>query len=121
YLDALIGVDHELHDAAKVYGASIMKIILHINVSSIKLTIVILYILHMGQIMQIGFEKVLLMTNQFKSETTGIILTVVYITGILEGRYSYAAAIGLFESIVNIVLLIAVNQNARKARENSLW
>lgn len=121
YLAALAGVNPELHEAAKVDGASRMQRILHINVPSITPTIVILFILNMGQFMQIGFEKVLLMQNNLNSETSDIIQTFVYETGILEGRYSYAAAIGLFESIVNIVLLIAVNQIARKVSENSLW
>src|SRR5699024_8621717 len=118
YLAAVAGWNPELHEAAEVDGASIMERILHINVRSITPTIVILFILNMGQFMQIGFEKVLLMQNNLTSETSDIIQTFVYETGILEGRYSYAAAIGLFESIVNIVLLIAVNQIARKVSEN---
>ena len=71
--------------------------------------------------MQIGFEKVLLMQNTLNSETSDIIQTFVYQTGILEGRYSFAAAIGLFESVINIVLLVTVNWIARKVSEDSLW
>src|SRR5699024_2567855 len=84
-------------------------------------TIVILFILNIGNFMQIGFEKVLLMQNTLNSETSDIIQTFVYETGLLEGQYSFAAAIGLFESAINIALLITVNQMARKVSNNSLW
>src|SRR5699024_5758873 len=121
YLAALAGVNPELHVAAKVDGASRMQRILHINVPSITPTIVILFILNMGQFMQIGFEKVLLMQNNLNSETSDIIQTFVYESAIFEGIYSYSCAIGLFESIVNIVLLNALNHSARKSSENSLY
>src|SRR5699024_3041054 len=121
YLAALAGVNPELHEAAKVDGASRMQRILHINVPSITPTIVILFILNVGRFMQIGCERVLLMQNNLNAGKSAIIERVVYGTGMLERRYSYAAAIGLFEWIVNIVLLIAVNQIAMKVSENSLW
>ncbi|MFC0302493.1 ABC transporter permease [Virgibacillus soli] len=121
YLAALAGVNPELHEAAKVDGASRFQRIMRINLPSIMPTIVILFILNIGNFMQIGFEKVLLMQNNLNSETSDIIQTFVYETGILEGQYSFAAAIGLFESAINIVLLITVNQIARKVSENSLW
>lgn len=121
YLAALAGVNPELHEAAKVDGATRIQRILHVNIPSILPTVIILFILNMGQFMQIGFEKVLLMQNTLNSETSDIIQTFVYQTGILEGRYSFAAAIGLFESAINIILLITVNQIARRVSENSLW
>ncbi len=121
YLAALAGVNPELHEAAKVDGASRMQRITYINIPTILPTVIILFILNIGNFMQIGFEKVLLMQNNLNSKTSDIIQTYVYETGILEGKYSYAAAIGLFESAINIVLLITVNQIARKVSENSLW
>jgi len=121
YLAALAGVNPELHEAAKVDGASRMQRITYINIPTILPTVIILFILNIGNFMQIGFEKVLLMQNNLNSKTSDIIQTYVYETGILEGQYSYAAAIGLFESAINIVLLITVNQIARKVSENSLW
>lgn len=121
YLAALAGINPELHEAAKVDGATRLQRILRINLPGIMPTIVVLFILNMGNFMQIGFEKVLLMQNTLNSETSDIIQTFVYETGLLEGRYSFAAAIGLFESAINIVLLITVNQIARKVSENSLW
>lgn len=121
YLAALAGVNPELHEAAKVDGATRIQRILHVNIPYITPTIIILFILNIGNFMQIGFEKVLLMQNTLNSATSDVIQTYVYQTGILEGQYSFAAAIGLFESAINIVLLIIVNQIARKISETSLW
>ncbi|MYL46720.1 ABC transporter permease [Virgibacillus halodenitrificans] len=121
YLAALAGVNPELHEAAKVDGATRFQRIIHINIPSILPTIVVLFILNIGKFMSIGFEKVLLMQNSLNSETSDIIQTFVYQTGLLEGQYSFAAAIGLFDSAINIILLITINQIARKTSENSLW
>lgn len=121
YLAALSGVNPELHEAAKIDGASRMQRIIHINIPAILPTIVVLFILNIGSFMAIGFEKVLLMQNNLNAETSDIIQTFVYQTGLLEGQYSFAAAIGLFDSVINLTLLVIVNQIARKTSENSLW
>ncbi|OZU88293.1 sugar ABC transporter permease [Virgibacillus indicus] len=121
YLAALAGVNPELHEAAKVDGATRLQRIMNINIPSILPTIVVLFILNIGKFMSIGFEKVLLMQNTLNSETSDIIQTFVYQTGLLEGQYSFAAAIGLFDSVINIILLVTINQIARKTSENSLW
>lgn len=121
YLAALSGVNPELHEAAKIDGASRIQRILHINIPAILPTIVVLFILNIGSFMAIGFEKVLLMQNNLNAETSDIIQTFVYQTGLLEGQYSFAAAIGLFDSVINLTLLVIVNQVARKTSENSLW
>lgn len=121
YLAALAGVNPELHEAAKVDGATRLQRIVNINIPSILPTIVVLFILNIGKFMSIGFEKVLLMQNSLNSETSDIIQTFVYQTGLLEGQYSFAAAIGLFDSAINIILLLTINQIARKTSENSLW
>ncbi|WP_077297885.1 ABC transporter permease [Virgibacillus pantothenticus] len=121
YLAALAGVNPELHEAAKVDGATRMQRIIHINIPSILPTVVVLFILNIGSFMAIGFEKVLLLQNSLNSETSDVIQTFVYETGLLEGQYSFAAAIGLFESAINIILLITVNYLARKTSNNSLW
>ncbi|MBO1910256.1 sugar ABC transporter permease, partial [Microvirga sp. 3-52] len=92
YLAALAGVNPELHEAATVDGASRMQRILHINIPSILPTVVILFILNIGSFMAIGFEKVLLMQNSLNAETSDVIQTFVYQTGLLEGQYSFAAA-----------------------------
>lgn len=121
YLAALAGVNPELLEAAKVDGATRFQRILYINIPSILPTIIVLFILNIGKFMSIGFEKVLLMQNSLNSETSDIIQTFVYETGILEGQYSFAAAVGLFDSVINIILLITFNQIARKTSDNSLW
>lgn len=121
YLAALAGVNPELHEAARVDGATRFQRIVHINIPTIMPTIIILFILNIGKFMSIGFEKVLLMQNSLNAETSDIIQTYVYQVGLLEGDYSFAAAIGLFDSVINIILLITVNYIARKTSENSLW
>ncbi|MFS0612167.1 ABC transporter permease [Lederbergia ruris] len=121
YLAALAGVNPELLEAAKVDGATRFQRILHINIPAILPTIVILFILNIGKFMSVGFEKVLLLQNSLNSETSDIIQTFVYETGLLEGQYSFAAAVGLFDSVINIILLITVNQIAKKVSDNSLW
>lgn len=121
YLAALAGVNPELIEAAKVDGATVIQRILYINIPTILPTIVILFILNIGKFMSIGFEKVLLMQNSLNSETSDIIQTFVYETGLLQGQYSFAAAVGLFDSVINVILLITINQIARKVSENSLW
>ncbi len=121
YLAALAGVNPELHEAAKVDGASRFQRIIHINIPTILPTVVVLFILNIGSFMAVGFEKVLLLQNTLNSETSDVIQTFVYNTGLLQGQYSFASAIGLFESVINIILLVTVNHIARKTSDNSLW
>lgn len=121
YLAALAGVNPELHQAAQVDGANRLQRIRHINIPAIMPTIVILFILNFGSFMSVGFEKVLLMSNSLNAETSDIIQTFVYKIGLLQGQYSYAAAVGLFDSVINVLLLVGVNQLARRYSENSLW
>ncbi|WP_217586490.1 ABC transporter permease [Lentibacillus saliphilus] len=121
YLAALAGVNPELLEAAKVDGASRLQRIMHINIPAIMPTIVVLFILNMGNFMAIGFQKVLLLQNNLNSETSDIIATFVYETGILEGQYSFSTAVGLFESAINIIVLVSANYLARKVSDNSLW
>ncbi|WP_106507623.1 ABC transporter permease [Brachybacterium timonense] len=121
YLAALAGVNPELHQAAQVDGANRLQRIRHVNIPAIMPTVVILFILNFGSFMSVGFEKVLLMSNNLNADTSSIIQTFVYKTGLLQGQYSYAAAVGLFDSVINILLLVGVNQLARRYSENSLW
>lgn len=121
YLAALAGIDPQLHDAARVDGASRLKRIWHINLPGIRPTIVILLILNIGTIMGVGFEKVFLMQNSLNMESSDVISTYVYRSGILGAQYSFSAAVGLFNSLVNFILLIAVNRVARKVNQVSLW
>lgn len=121
YLAALAGVSPELHEAAQIDGATRLQRILYINIPSIMPTIIVLFILNIGSFMSVGFEKVLLMQNDLNAATSDVIQTFVYQTGLLEGQYSFAAAIGLFDSAINIALLVTFNYVARKTSDNSLW
>lgn len=121
YIAALSGVNPQLYEAAKMDGASRLRRIWHVSLPGIVPVIVILLILDIGHFMNIGFEKVLLMQNSLNLESSDVISTFVYTTGILKGEYSYTAAIGLFNSIINLALLLLVNRFARKTSETSLW
>jgi putative aldouronate transport system permease protein len=121
YLAALAGVDVSLHEAAIVDGASRIQRIRHINIPGIAPTIVILLILSLGRIMGIGFEKVYLLQNGLNLRSSEVIATYVYKVGLLQANYSFSTAVGLFNSLVNLVLLVLVNQIAKSVGETSLW
>ena len=120
YLAALAGIDPQLHEAAKVDGATRMQRIWHINLPGIMPTIIILLILNMGNLMSIGFEKILLLQNDLNLDSSQVIQTYVYNAGLLHGQYSYSTAVGLFNSVVNFILLVTFNQLARRTG-TSLW
>lgn len=122
YLAALSGVNPELHEAAKIDGASRMQRIWHINIPSILPTIIILFILSLGSFMSTGFEKVLLLSNSLNSATSDIIQKYVYQIGLIDGQYSFAAAIGLFESMINVTLILGANYITKKfSSSGKLW
>lgn len=122
YLAALSGVNPELHEAAKIDGATRIQRIININIPSIMPTIITLFILSLGSFMSTGFEKVLLLSNSLNAETSDIIQKFVYEIGLIEGQYSFAAAIGLFESVINVMLIIGANYTTRKiSRSGRLW
>lgn len=121
YLAALAGVNPELHEAATMDGASKWKRIWHVEIPGILPTIVILLILALGNIMSIGFEKAFLMQNDLNYATSNIIPTYVYELGIQKAQYSFSTAVGLFNSVINIILIVAVNRIAKKMTETSLW
>lgn len=121
YLAALAGIDPQLHEAAKVDGAGWFRRIWHINLPGIAPTMIILLILNIGSILGVGFEKVFLMQNSLNMEASDVIATNVYRSGILGAQYSYSAAVGLFNSVVNFIMLITVNRIARRVSETSLW
>ncbi|MFJ8515617.1 ABC transporter permease [Lysinibacillus xylanilyticus] len=121
YIAALSAVDPAQHEAAMMDGASKFQRIIHINIPAIMPTIVILFILNVGSVMAIGFEKVFLLQNDLNMSTSDVISTFVYRSGILEAQYSFSAAVGLFNSIINFILLIMVNRIAKKVSDTSLW
>lgn len=121
YISALAGIDPQLHEAAKIDGAGRLARIIHVNLPGILPTIVILLILNVGQIMNVGFEKVFLLQNDLNKSASDIISTFSYSIGIKGGQYSFASAIGLFNSVINFTLLVLVNTVSRKLGETSLW
>ncbi|MBO4378760.1 MAG: sugar ABC transporter permease [Clostridia bacterium] len=121
YIAALAGVDTALYEAATVDGASRWQKIIHVSIPCILPTIVTMFILRMGQLMTIGFEKAYLMQNNLNIGKSEIISTLVYKNGIQKGDYSYATAIGLMNSVVNLVLIVTANTVCRRALDESLW
>lgn len=123
YLAALSTIDPLLHEAAVVDGANRLQRIWHIDLPGIMPTVVTLLILNMGQIINIGFEKVYLMQNPLNLSISEVISTYVYKVGLIGGitNFSYAAAIGLFNSVIGMVTLIVANQVMKKVTEISLW
>lgn len=121
YLAALAGVNPELHEAAIVDGASKWKRVWYVDIPSILPTIIILLILALGNIMSIGFEKAFLMQSDLNYATSNIIPTYVYEMGIQKAQYSFSTAVGLFNSVINIILIVIVNRIAKKLTETSLW
>lgn len=121
YLAALASVSPELYEAAKVDGASKWQLIRHIDIPSIIPTAVILFILNVGQIMNVGFQKLYLMQTPTTANSQEIIATYIYKIGLINSQYSYSTAINLFNSAINIILLILVNQISKRVSNTSLW
>ncbi|MBD2846979.1 sugar ABC transporter permease [Paenibacillus sp. IB182496] len=121
YIAAIAGINPHLYEAAEMDGARRWQKIRHITLPGIAPTIVILLILNIGNLMSVGFEKVLLLYNPATYETADIIGTFVYRRGIQNAEFSYGAAISLFNNVINIALLLIANYTSRKTSETSLW
>ena len=121
YLSALSGVAQDLYEAAAIDGAGRWKQMLHVTLPGIAPTIVIQLILRVGQLLGSGYEKTILLYNEATYETADIIGSYIYRVGILERDWSYSTAIGLFNSAINLVLLVITNKISRKLSETSLW
>ena len=124
YISALAGVDQQMHEAAIIDGATKLQRMWYIDLPSIKSTIVMLLIMRMGSIMDVGFEKVFLLQNSLNLKTSEIVSTYVYQVGLSASGtsdFSYATAIGCFNSVVNLILICSVNKIASKYSETSLW
>ncbi|WP_309073892.1 ABC transporter permease subunit [Paenarthrobacter sp.] len=121
YLAALAAIDPALHDAAKVDGASKLQRIRHIDLPGIMPVVTILFILAIGNLLNVGFEKALLMQTPLNLSTSEIIQTYVYHAGLQQAQFSYSAAIGLFNSLLNLALLLVFNTIARRANQATLW
>ncbi|MCQ6269177.1 ABC transporter permease subunit [Pseudarthrobacter sp. R1] len=121
YLAALAAIDPALHDAAKVDGASKLQRIRHIDLPGIMPVVTILFILAIGNLLNVGFEKALLMQTPLNIASSEIIQTYVYHAGLQQAQFSYSAAIGLFNSLLNLALLLVFNTIARRANQATLW
>lgn len=121
FLAALAGVDPSLYEAATVDGATALQKIRHVDIPMLMPTAVIMLIIRMGNLMNLGFEKVYLMQNDLNLSSSEVISTYVYKIGVINTQYNYSAAINLFSTIVNFVLLITVNEISKRLSENSLW
>ena len=121
YLAAISGIDPNLYEAAEMDGARRLRKMIHITIPGIMPTIVILLILRLGNMMSVGFQKIILMYNGATYETADVISTYVYRKGIAGGEFSFATAVGLFNSVINLILIFAANTFSRKIGETSLW
>lgn len=121
YIAVLTGIDPSLYEAATVDGATRFQKMIHISIPSISSTIVIMLLLRCGSIMNIGYEKILVMQNPLNRSASDVISTFVYRSGILETDYSFSAAVGLFNSLCNFALLFVANTLAKKLGGESLW
>ncbi|SFS36580.1 ABC transporter permease subunit [Paenibacillus sp. 453mf] len=121
YLAALTTIDDSLYEAARIDGANRWKQTLHVTIPGILPTIVTVLILNMGSFLAVGFEKILLLYNPLIYETSDVISTYLYRVGLGSSNFSYATAIGLFESVIGLVLVLSVNAISRKVTERSLW
>lgn len=121
YLAALSGISQELYEAAMIDGAGRWKQTLHVTIPGILPTIVIMLILRMGSIISVGSEKIILLYNPMTMKTADVISSFVYRKGIQEQSWSYSAAVGLFNSVVNFIFLVCTNKFSKKVSDTSLW
>lgn len=120
YLANLTNVSPELHEVAKVDGATIWQRIKYIDWHAIKPVMVTLFILNTGKIMSLGFDKAYLMQNNFNLQTSELISTYVYKMGLLNADYSYSTAVGLFNTIINLILVLTTNAISKKVNETGI-
>lgn len=121
YLAALSGVDQELYEAARIDGAGKLRQTWHITIPGILPTIVIMLILRVGGLLNVGSEKIILLYNPLTYETADVISSYVYRRGLNDFAWSFSTAVGLLQSVVNCILLLATNFASRRLSETSLW
>jgi putative aldouronate transport system permease protein len=121
YLAAISGINPELYDAAKIDGANRLQLIRYVTLPSIMGTIVILLILRTGHILHVGFDQIFVLYNPLVYNVADVLDTYVYRVGITMGRYSFATAAGLFQSVVGLILLLITNYAAKRLGEDGIW
>ena len=120
-LAGMQNISKDYYEAAIMDGATKVQRILHIDLPGIKSTIIMLLILQMGSLMNVGFEKVFLLQNDLNMSASDVINTYVYRVGLVQNNYSYSTAVGLFNSVINMALVIVANQVSKKLANESLW
>lgn len=121
YMAAISGINQELYEAAEIDGAGRFKQALHVTIPGIMGTIVILLVLKIGTLLTVGYEKIILLYNPSTYETADVISSYVYRKGLLESSWSYSTAVGLFNSIVNVILLVSANVLSKKMGQSGLF
>ena len=121
YLAALSSIDQELYEAAKIDGANKWKQTLHVTLPGIAPTIIIMFILRMGSLLSVGYEKVILLYNPLIYETSDVISSYVYRVGLGQQSWPYSTAVGLVNSVVNFGIIMLTNRISAKYSETSLW
>jgi len=121
YLSALSGVSQDLIESAKIDGATRLQVIRYVNIPCILPTIVIMFIMNTGTVLSVGFEKIFLLQNDLNMETSRVISTYTYDIGILGGQLSYSTAIGLFNNVVNVAVILLANKFAKKLSGTGIW
>ena len=121
YIAALSGIDSTLHEAAEIDGANRIQRIIHINIPCILPTVIIMLIMAVGNIASVGYEKAFLMQNDLNISVSEIISTYVYKRGIVYSNYSFSAAVGLFNNVINVSMIVIANAISRKVSETSLF
>jgi putative aldouronate transport system permease protein len=121
FLAALSGVDLQLYEAARMDGAGRWRQLWHITIPAIRSTIVILFILRLGSFLDTGFEHIFLMLNSMNREVGEVFDTYVYMKGLTQAQYSYSAAVGLFKSLVGLILVLGANKLAKKFGEEGVY
>jgi putative aldouronate transport system permease protein len=121
YLAALTTIDDDLYEAARIDGANRWRQTWHVTLPGIRPTMMTLLILNIGTFLAVGFEKILLLYNPLTYPTADVVSTYLYRVGIVSGNFSYAAAIGLFEAVIGLVLVLSANLISRRTVGTSLW
>ena len=121
YLAALSGVDQQLYEAAAIDGANKLKQLWHISLPGIAPVISIQFLLTVGRLLTVGYEKIILLYNGATYETADVISTYVYRRGLIEANYSYGAAVSIFQAVIALILVVSANRAARKIGQTSLW
>lgn len=121
YISALASISQEEVEAARIDGASRLQVLWHINIPGILPTIIITFLLQVGNLMSLGYSKILLLQNDLNLETSSVISTYTYQVGLVGAQYSYSTAIGLFNNIINILVMLIANQISKKVSETSLF